>query len=54
MTHKKESFEWNGETSREESCWTWYCTCGHSESASTKAEAQYEWMIHKQSKKETV
>ena len=50
MKHKKESFEWNGETIREESMWTWVCICGAEESAGTKAEAQYEWMCHKKSK----
>ena len=45
--HKKVMFEHNGETSREESAWTWECTCGQMETASTKAEAQYEWKCHK-------
>ena len=47
MRHRKEYFEHNGEISREESGWMWICTCGHSESASTKAEAHAEWMYHR-------
>ena len=48
MKHKKQLFEWNGERSREESGWSWICLCGHTESASTKAEAHSEWMYHKE------
>ena len=47
MTHKRIEFEHNGERRREESAWTWVCTCGATESASTKKEANREWQYHK-------
>ena len=45
--HKRVMLEHNGETSREESAWTWECSCGATETASTKEEAHFEWMSHK-------
>ncbi len=44
--HKQLSFEHNGERSREESAWTWECSCGACESASTKDECHFEWRMH--------
>lgn len=44
------SIHHNGETTRSESGWTWECSCGEMESASTKAECEKEWKSH-QSKK---
>ena len=45
--HRRVMFEHNGESSREESAWTWECSCGQAETASTKDEAHREWMEHK-------
>lgn len=44
--HKREEFYHNGERSRAESGWTWVCSCGDSESASTKDETLREWQRH--------
>ena len=37
----------NGERKREESAWSWRCSCGAEESGSTKAIALEEWRSHK-------
>ena len=44
--HYRTEWSHNGARSREESCWYWTCVCGASEAASTKREAQYEWINH--------
>tara|TARA_R100001163_G_C4957972_1_gene122982 strand:- start:413 stop:622 length:210 start_codon:yes stop_codon:yes gene_type:complete len=44
--HNRIEWSHNGERTREESCWYWECICGASEAASTKADAQREWIWH--------
>ena len=44
--HRRIEWSHNGERSREESCWYWTCVCGEGEAASTKKEAQAEWIWH--------
>ena len=44
--HQRTYWEWNHERSRAESAWTWECSCGATESASTKGIAAIEWRNH--------
>ena len=43
--HKRVKMEWNGEYGQE-SCTTWECECGASESASNRHIAMDEWKFH--------
>ena len=44
--HHRTEWSHNGERTRVESCWFWECVCGAGEAASTKREAQLEWIRH--------
>jgi len=50
MRHARKYLERNGEKKRCESGWTWECSCGETESASTKAECEKEWKNHQSRK----